>query len=257
MKHLWTKTNCKPKEWRRIFKALYAFEYLIKNGAPRVIQDIKDDLFKIRSLQDFSYSENGSDKGQGIRDKSRSICELLSDNTKLQEEREFARKTRDKFQGISSTGAETGYMGTGGGSSYKPAGPASGKYGGFGSEDIAKFGYQPGKFNTPYDPYTSKKSSTTKPEADIFSKPSKKKHRKKKKKEESSSDEDSDDSSSSSEESEEEEDKKKKKKSDKKKAKVLEKAPKAERKLSNSNTNVAPEQQPNLLDMMENQPAAN
>lgn len=36
------------------------------------------------------------------------------------------------------------------------AAPASGKYGGFGSEDISKLGYQPGKFNTVYDPYTKK-----------------------------------------------------------------------------------------------------
>lgn len=41
-----------------------------------------------------------------VRDKSRAICELLSDPNKLQEEREFARKTRDKFSGISSTSSE-------------------------------------------------------------------------------------------------------------------------------------------------------
>jgi hypothetical protein len=32
-----------------------------------------------------------------VRDKARAICELLGDPQKLQEEREFARKTRDKF----------------------------------------------------------------------------------------------------------------------------------------------------------------
>lgn len=42
-----------------------------------------------------------------VRDKSKAICDLLNDPQKLQEEREFARKTRDKFQGISSTGADT------------------------------------------------------------------------------------------------------------------------------------------------------
>ena len=65
MKHLWGKLQCKPKEWRRIFKALSTMDYLVKNGAPRVVQDIKDDLFKIRNFQDFNYSENGTDKGQG------------------------------------------------------------------------------------------------------------------------------------------------------------------------------------------------
>ena len=42
-------------------------EYLIKNGAPRVVQDIKDDMFKIRALQDFNYNENGVDRGQGSK----------------------------------------------------------------------------------------------------------------------------------------------------------------------------------------------
>ncbi len=37
MKHLWAKVQSKPKEWRRIYKALYAMDYLIKNGAPRVV----------------------------------------------------------------------------------------------------------------------------------------------------------------------------------------------------------------------------
>ena len=59
MKHLWAKVQCKSKEWRRIFKALNTMDYLVKNGAPRVVQDIKDDLYKIRSLQDFSFNENG------------------------------------------------------------------------------------------------------------------------------------------------------------------------------------------------------
>ena len=50
MKSLWGKVQSKPKEWRRIFKALNAMDYLSKNGAPRVVQEIKDDLYKIRTL---------------------------------------------------------------------------------------------------------------------------------------------------------------------------------------------------------------
>jgi hypothetical protein len=45
-----------------------------------------------------------------------------------------------------------------------PAAPASGKYGGFGSEDMDKFGYNPGKFNSVYDPYTKGASVPTRPE---------------------------------------------------------------------------------------------
>lgn len=59
MKHLWDKLNCKPKEWKRIAKAIHVMDYLVKNGAPRCIQDIKDDLFKIRPFLDFKWKENG------------------------------------------------------------------------------------------------------------------------------------------------------------------------------------------------------
>jgi hypothetical protein len=48
MKHLWEKLQSKPKEWRRTAKAMHVMDYLVKNGAPRVVQDIKDDVYKIR-----------------------------------------------------------------------------------------------------------------------------------------------------------------------------------------------------------------
>lgn len=73
MKHLWSKLSLKPKEWRKIFKALHAIDFLLKNGAPRVIQDIRDDLFKIRSLQDMDYVQEGKDKCTGIREKAKQI----------------------------------------------------------------------------------------------------------------------------------------------------------------------------------------
>lgn len=78
-----------------------------------------------------------------VRDKSRELCELLSDPNLLQQEREFARQTREKLQigisnGVQSMGSNTMPIPS---VSAGSAGPASGKYGGFGSEDIAKLGY--------------------------------------------------------------------------------------------------------------------
>lgn len=73
MKHLWSKLTLKPKEWRKIFKALHAIDFLLKNGAPRIVQDLRDDLYKIRSLQDIDYQVEGKDKCSGIREKSKQI----------------------------------------------------------------------------------------------------------------------------------------------------------------------------------------
>lgn len=61
MKHLWSKLTLKVKDWRRVFKALHAMEFLLKNGAPRIVQDLRDDLYKIRSLQDMEYVVEGKD----------------------------------------------------------------------------------------------------------------------------------------------------------------------------------------------------
>lgn len=158
-----------------------------------------------------------------VRDKSRALCELLSDPQKLQEEREFARKTRDKFHGISSTSSEPASSGSQNYNSNFPAAPASGKYGGFGSEDIDKLGYNAGKFNQVYDPYTKGHSVPTKPETETIKKtekvlfkdkesPKNKKKNKKKKKDDSSdsSNSDSDDSSSDDSDDDKKDEKKKK-----------------------------------------------
>lgn len=106
------------------------------------------------------------------------------------------------------------------------AAPASGKFGGFGSEDLTKFGYnQPGQFGQAYDPYVKSggSGSTAKTEPDRPTKKdahkkdsdNKKKRRKKKKHDSDSSDDDdsSDSSDDSSSEESEEEDKPKKKSS--------------------------------------------
>lgn len=49
-------------------------------------------------------------------------------------------------------------------SSAAPASGQSQKYGGFGSEDISRLGYNTqNKFNAPYDPYTKGQSVPTNP----------------------------------------------------------------------------------------------
>ena len=84
MKHLWDKLQSKPKEWRRIAKAIHVMDYLVKNGAPRVVQDIKDDVYKIRQFQDFVFKEsNGVEQGVELRDKAKGLVELVNEPGKL------------------------------------------------------------------------------------------------------------------------------------------------------------------------------
>jgi len=71
MKHLWSKINLQAKDWKKIYKGLHALEFLVRNGAPRIVQDLKDDLYKIRTLQDMSHTVDGVDKTAGIREKAK------------------------------------------------------------------------------------------------------------------------------------------------------------------------------------------
>ena len=46
-------------------QGLSLLEALIKNGSERVIDDARDHLFRIRTLTDFQYHDETSDKGHG------------------------------------------------------------------------------------------------------------------------------------------------------------------------------------------------
>ena len=68
-----------------------AMEYLLKNGPPRIQQDLRNEMFRITSLSNFSYMEDGQDKGVSIREKSHLIADLLTMPAKLEEERQIAK----------------------------------------------------------------------------------------------------------------------------------------------------------------------
>jgi len=45
MKHIWKKLSATKKKWRKIMKTLNLIEYLLKNASPKVIGEIKDELY--------------------------------------------------------------------------------------------------------------------------------------------------------------------------------------------------------------------
>merc|ERR1711971_1228911 len=53
----------------------------------------------LRSLYNFNYYEGTVDRGVGVREKSKQLVELLSDDERIREERGKARQLREKFGG--------------------------------------------------------------------------------------------------------------------------------------------------------------
>ena len=53
----------KPKLWKKIQKGLSLIEHIIKTGSQDFIDKMKDEREKLKNLEDFSYEEDGIDRG--------------------------------------------------------------------------------------------------------------------------------------------------------------------------------------------------
>lgn len=121
--------NQRPAAWRVVFKALTLLEHLVKNGSERCVDDARNHSHILRALFNFNYYEGTTDRGIGVREKSKLIVELIGDDERVREERTKAAQLREKFGGnlggVSSSGGGSGY----GKSSY--SGYGNDDYGGY------------------------------------------------------------------------------------------------------------------------------
>ncbi|KAG7350688.1 ENTH domain containing protein [Nitzschia inconspicua] len=106
--------NQRPSAWRVVFKALTLLEYLVKNGAERCVDDARNHAHILRALGQFNYYEGTIDRGLGVREKSKQLLDILGDDERIREERQKARKLREKFGQSNATasgggGAAAGY----------------------------------------------------------------------------------------------------------------------------------------------------
>ncbi|KAL8171122.1 hypothetical protein V2J09_022926 [Rumex salicifolius] len=136
MNVLWTRLGETGKDWRYVYKALSVIEYLIANGSERAVDDIVEHTFQI-SVQilnfmffSFEYVEpNGKDVGINVRKKAETIVGLLNNKEKIEQVRNKAAATRDKYVGLSSTGMSSKSSSAAfGNSSFR----SSSGYGGYG-----------------------------------------------------------------------------------------------------------------------------
>ncbi|GAB4854356.1 hypothetical protein Ancab_022942 [Ancistrocladus abbreviatus] len=141
MNVLWTRLGETGKDWRLVYKALAVIEYLVANGSERAVDDIIEHTYQISALTAFEYVEpNGKDMGINVRKKAENIVALLNNKDKMQEVRNKAAATRDKYFGLSSTGITY----KSGAASYGSSSfESNNKYGGFGgANDIDTYNHK-------------------------------------------------------------------------------------------------------------------
>ena len=132
----------RPSAWRVVFKGLSLLEHLVKNGSERCVDDARNHGHILRALHQFNYYEGTLDRGQGVREKSKQLVEMLSDNERIREERQKARKLREKLGATTMTAssAGSGSGGYSGGDGWGSSGGGGG--GGYGEGGIDSAGYR-------------------------------------------------------------------------------------------------------------------
>jgi len=92
MEMLEKRLNDKGKHWRHVLKALTVLDFSVHAGSENVVNYARDNLYIIKTLQEFQYrDETGIDHGTAVRHKAKDLFMLLSDVSRIQEQRRKAR----------------------------------------------------------------------------------------------------------------------------------------------------------------------
>ncbi|KAJ2797948.1 Epsin-3, clathrin recruitment and traffic between the Golgi and endosome [Coemansia guatemalensis] len=125
-----------PSNWRPVYKALQLIEYLVKNGAERVVEDVRSHITIVKMLKNFHHIDaNGKDQGINVRHRSKEIVDLINDDERLREERKKSKANRNKYGGYAGGSRMSGFGNTSssrGGSGFSSSGFGSSTTG-FGS----------------------------------------------------------------------------------------------------------------------------
>ena len=62
--HCLKKLSCRAEKWRKILKDLFLIEHILRTGNPRFADDLKDEIYKLKNLSNFTYYDDRADKGE-------------------------------------------------------------------------------------------------------------------------------------------------------------------------------------------------
>jgi epsin len=84
---------------------LTVLDYCLHAGSENVVIYFRDNIYVIKTLKEFQYvDEVGKDQGANVRQKAKDITNLLSDDTRLREERRSRAHMRDRMTSRSPVG---------------------------------------------------------------------------------------------------------------------------------------------------------
>ncbi|KAF9178138.1 hypothetical protein BGZ51_007777 [Haplosporangium sp. Z 767] len=91
-----------------LFQALTVLDYLLHVGSENVVKYARENLYIVKTLKEFQYiDEEGKDQGSNVRQKAKDITALLSDESRLKEERRSRNAMRDRMSGRTDNESHT------------------------------------------------------------------------------------------------------------------------------------------------------
>eukprot|EP00850_Spirogloea_muscicola_P002659 SM000010S04297 [mRNA] locus=s10:710469:712400:- [translate_table: standard] len=92
------------RHWREVLKALTLLEYLIIHGPDSIQIEWTSEKVILEELCRFAHhDQRGFDRGQTVRCKATTICNILNDPQFLQQERVKGERVRKEMQGFGAT----------------------------------------------------------------------------------------------------------------------------------------------------------
>lgn len=92
IKILYRRLNDKGKNWRHVSKSLTVLDYLIKHGSVKCIHWLKENIYLIKTLTEFTYFDvQHIDQGSIIRIKSKRLVNLIKNDDELEYERKLSK----------------------------------------------------------------------------------------------------------------------------------------------------------------------
>jgi len=100
---LWQRLS--SRRWRCVYKALELLRYLCLHGSSRVLEEAREAVDHIQTLESFRYVDPKSrkDEGQNVRSKAKLLVELVQNDEMLEEERQRSKALKTKVSANSGS----------------------------------------------------------------------------------------------------------------------------------------------------------
>ena len=99
---IWENLGPEERDVNKLVKTLQLVDSLVKLAHPCFITELRSNVQKFRAFLDFYNEGRSLDYGGTVRELARKILQMLNNEKALEEERESAKKQRERSVGISS-----------------------------------------------------------------------------------------------------------------------------------------------------------